>query len=529
MSGEGVSEFADIAELRQAAERGDVEAQLTLGSYYYYGRQVRQDFGEAIKLFRLAANSGEARAQFNLGYMYALGQGVSQSNDEARAWFERAAEQGLDNAQYKLGRYYDHMENYAEAFKWYERAAQQGHALAQAGLAYAYSNGRGVPQDRKEALEWYRLAAEQGEAEAQFNLANFYFFGKGTAKDDAEAANWFRRAAEQEYHHAQLNLGAMYYEGRGLARDRDLARVWTSLCAARGDPEAQANLACIKSTNPEFEALINKAIGGDVESQRDLAVRLHNGDGVPKDESAAAVFLRRAAQGGDPWAQTTLAIELRDTKKPEKEEESVRWLLKAAGKRDPRARLTLGTQQFLGIGTPVDIESAAVNMIMASLAGFEGAKALAAEAIAALPETSRATVIERVQWSSIALVFGPLAPGHHDRIRESQKNDDGSEDALWLEYERETANILFGDKEQDGDSILTTVFGEKVAIRKFSVARADVRGQRVAATTISLRDIVLADGFPVYWKPDSEALTALNASLGYMGGRDWVQWFYAEH
>lgn len=93
-----------------------------------------------------------------------------------------------------------------------------------------------------------------------------------------------------------------------------------------------------------------------------------------------------------------------------------------------------------------------------------------------------------MNWAAITPVLGPLTEGHHDRVRESQENDDGSEDALWLQYERETADILFRDRAQDGDSILTTVFGQKVAIGKFSVTRADVRGKRVAATTISLRD-----------------------------------------
>jgi len=96
----------------------------------------------------------------------------------------------------------------------------------------------------------------------------------------------------------------------------------------------------------------------------------------------------------------------------------------------------------------------------------------------------------------MTLVLEPLFKGYLDGIRESQKNDDGSDSALWLQYERETADILFLDKLQDGDSILTPVFGEKVAIGRFSVTSADIRGKRVAATTISLRDIVLADGFP---------------------------------
>jgi hypothetical protein len=114
-------------------------------------------------------------------------------------------------------------------------------------------------------------------------------------------------------------------------------------------------------------------------------------------------------------------------------------------------------------------------------------------------------------------------------VRESQANDDGSDNALWRQFERESADSLFRDRTQDGDSILTTVFIEKVAIKNYSVGYDEMRGSRVATITISLRDLVLADGFPVYWKPNAEALSALGSLLGLMEGREWVEWLYAQY
>jgi hypothetical protein len=151
---------------------------------------------------------------------------------------------------------------------------------------------------------------------------------------------------------AQLNLGVMYHEGWGVAKDVDLARLWFSLSGAHGIEQARKNFGLSQPVDLELDALIGKALGGDVECQRYLAIRLHYADSAPHDKSAALIFLRKAAEGGDPWAQTTLAIELRNTKKPDKEEESVRWLSLAAEQRDARARLTLGTQQFSGSARP---------------------------------------------------------------------------------------------------------------------------------------------------------------------------------
>ena len=145
--------------------------------------------------------------------------------------------------------------------------------------------------------------------------------------------------------------------GVGVAQDPDLARLWYCLAAAQGNAPAKSNLAKIKPINPEIDEMVVRALGGDVECQRDLAIRLHDGDGISRDEVASAIWLRKAAEGGDPWSQTTLAIELRATKEPGKERESFRWLSFAADQGDARARLTLGLQYGLGIGTAVDWES----------------------------------------------------------------------------------------------------------------------------------------------------------------------------
>src|SRR6266478_6039698 len=81
--------------------------------------------------------------------------------------------------------------------------------------------------------------------------------------------------------------------------------------------------------NAELEDLRRRAKDGDPAAQRDLAVRLHSGDGLPQDRSSADLWLKKAAEGGDAWAQTQYAIQLRTTKVPTKERESVEWLKRA--------------------------------------------------------------------------------------------------------------------------------------------------------------------------------------------------------
>ena len=89
------------------AEGGDASAQIGLGEMYFRGDGVAQNFGEAIKWFRLAADQGHADAQFYLGLSHDSGEGVPQNDQEAIKWYRLAAEQGHANAQRELTKLFD--------------------------------------------------------------------------------------------------------------------------------------------------------------------------------------------------------------------------------------------------------------------------------------------------------------------------------------------------------------------------------------------------------------------------------------
>ena len=112
-----------------AEEYGDVLSQLILGSIYYGGWGVPQDFVEAVRWFRKAAEQGEKGAQTRLGTMYGRGEGVKKDYSESVRWFRMAAEQGEAEAQFMLG-----------------------------GV---YIGGGGIPQDYILAHMWLNLAASQ--------------------------------------------------------------------------------------------------------------------------------------------------------------------------------------------------------------------------------------------------------------------------------------------------------------------------------------------------------------------------------
>ena len=87
-----------------AAEQGNAEAQFYLGTCYYKGEGVEQNYSEAVKWFRKAADQGVASAQYLLGFYYECGKGVEQDLKEAKNWYRKAADQGFELAIVALER-----------------------------------------------------------------------------------------------------------------------------------------------------------------------------------------------------------------------------------------------------------------------------------------------------------------------------------------------------------------------------------------------------------------------------------------
>jgi hypothetical protein len=91
---------------RNAAERGDANAQFNLGASYDLGLGLPQDLAQAAFWYRKAAEQGNVNAQVNLGAMYDYGQGVPRNYAEAYFWLDVAAGDKLEGIKerdaYKL-------------------------------------------------------------------------------------------------------------------------------------------------------------------------------------------------------------------------------------------------------------------------------------------------------------------------------------------------------------------------------------------------------------------------------------------
>ena len=91
---------------KRGADRGDADAQASLGAFYAEGRGgLAKDESEAARLFRLAADQGHKVAQAELGFLYSEGRGGLPKDDrEATRLLELAAGQGHAGAEAALAR-----------------------------------------------------------------------------------------------------------------------------------------------------------------------------------------------------------------------------------------------------------------------------------------------------------------------------------------------------------------------------------------------------------------------------------------
>lgn len=95
---------------------------------------IKGDYVTAEKQFREAAERGEAEAQYHLALMYDGGKGVPQDDAEAMAWYRKAADQGYAPAQYNLGMMYYFgkgvPQDYVAAYTWTMLADTHGESHA---------------------------------------------------------------------------------------------------------------------------------------------------------------------------------------------------------------------------------------------------------------------------------------------------------------------------------------------------------------------------------------------------------------
>jgi len=277
--------------------------------------------------------------------------------------------------------------------------AEAGDASAQFQLGQAYRGGNGVPQNVEVAYKWIRKAADQGNAAAQNLVGTMYRLGEGVRRDKEEAVRWYQKAARQGSGDAMFNLGTCYYNGDGVDSSEYTAFAWFLIAQEAGSPFAGEAVKRSAATMRKRETAEIFVQIGDLYDK---------GEEIPRDESRAVAWLRKAA-ADSPQGKVRLAVQL--VKGPDGKShyaeamelckaaggdyapaqrargyfyrtgigvarnpgEAVKWYKKAAQRNDGLALVELAEMYEAGEGTKVDRPEAFIAYFRAGRLGVKGA------------------------------------------------------------------------------------------------------------------------------------------------------------
>ena len=248
-----------VAVLTERAQKGDDKAQNTLGSWYYSGIRVKQNYETALKYWALAARQNNMEAIGNMAMCYQLGRGTEADSAMAVKLYQKAIAGG----------------NKAVLQQHIDLAEKKGNVFSCVLLHNLYQNGTGVARDQDKSLQYLKKAAEGGDTSSQRMLALRYLNEKNTA----ESAKWFQLLAAKDDLTGIYYYGYQLYKGMGISQDK-----------AKG-----------------IELLKRAAATGHKNAHRMLGAAYYHGDGVEQNYKKAVESLKVAAAGRLTESQMLLA------------------------------------------------------------------------------------------------------------------------------------------------------------------------------------------------------------------------------
>lgn len=355
---------------KHSAEKGDYQAQHSLGQFYLYGiHGVKRDLTMAVKYFRQAAESGEAQAQTSYANMLVKGLGVEQDLEGAVSNFTAAAEAGNPGGMNGLG--YVNLyglgveQDMERATYWFNAAAEQGNVEAYYNLGALYISGTGVKtREYTRALKYFTLAVKKGHLLAMHKLAQMNLHGIGTAKTCDGAVQLFKYIAERSKPAIELISAA-----KSAHRDRDpeTALHLYLVAAELGCEIAQNNAAWLLDNG--FSLNLAEPKEGEEEEAPGMIMQvlegvfgpsIHSLGQVTGSKDALRLFILSAEQGnnearvkiGDYYYYAVGGVDAPDY------QQAAHHYRVASDAHNTQAMFNLGYMHEYGIGLPRDFHLA---------------------------------------------------------------------------------------------------------------------------------------------------------------------------
>jgi len=290
--GNGTLPRDSIMRVVRQAEQGDLAAINTLGSWYYTGTNLQQDYRTAARLWATAAKKDHPAAIGNLALCYRTGNGVSAPDST------RAAELYITSIRKGNTPLLDEITHRAQAGDTFD-SALLGHLLA---------NGIGTPRDYAGAVRYLTPVAKAGSLDATRALALALF----NDKKPREAAPWFRRGALRNDPTCLYYYGDMLLNANGVKADPDLGFVYLLRAAEEGMPAAQLAVArayrlgkgTTASAQKADQWYLAAAVTGNNRARWEYANILIHNDNIPR----AAYFLQSLIADHNSYSRQISAL-----------------------------------------------------------------------------------------------------------------------------------------------------------------------------------------------------------------------------
>ena len=227
----------DIEKCKQAAEKGNPEAQESLAYCYYIGgrgigkneekafqlafKSAKQGLPEGLDLlgdcyrfgkgteiaekkafecYEKAAKKDYTNAIGDLGECYLKGIGVEKDEEKGLTLLEEAADRDFDPSVKVLADYYLDKGNEEKSFALYKRGAKLENDESQVMLGLCYLHGIGIAKDENKAYKLIQeIAVKYDNGEALYWLGWFYANGVVVGKDPETAEMYYQKALENGY------------------------------------------------------------------------------------------------------------------------------------------------------------------------------------------------------------------------------------------------------------------------------------------------------------------------------------------
>jgi TPR repeat protein len=320
-------------DFEQASDFGSGHADYYLGEMYFNGFALAIDYDKGIQHTQKALDSGFDMALWRLAVCYEYGFAVKKDKEKSDNYYSKAlkplmklAESNDPEALINLGSMYKNgnsvTKDAAKAIKYFQSSLDHGNNIAIGALANRYFYGEGVKEDYDKGIQLLKSGVESGDLNSIYYLGRIYVNTDSDINKIKEGLELLKRAAERKNSNAIHELGKIYsriyylpvnpnytlaikYFEETMTLDKYNAEVINDMGFMY-----QCGFGVKKDYKKAIEYYLISNEVDSINSNNNLFyiayLKYHGGNGIQRDRTEAANYLKRAANLGNEDAKEYL-------------------------------------------------------------------------------------------------------------------------------------------------------------------------------------------------------------------------------